>query len=87
MSDNKIWDEHFEDIVRTMVPFFQPEDELTPDTDLQNYGLDSFGVIELLVALEGGYGIHFCDEVMTRATFATPATLWDAVTSLREPAA
>lgn len=86
MSDNKIWDEKFEDIVRTMVPFFQPGDELTPDTDLQDYGLDSFGVIELLVALEGGYGIRFRDEVMNRATFATPATLWSAVTSLQEPA-
>lgn len=86
MSDTKMWDEKFEDIVRTMVPFFQPDDELAPDTDLQDYGLDSFGVIELLVALEGGYGIHFRDEVMNRSTFATPATLWSAVTALQQPA-
>lgn len=82
MSDTQ-WDAQFEDIVRRLVPFLPEGQALDADADLQDHGLDSFGIIDLLVSIESAYGVQFRDDAMNRETFATPSTLWTAISDLR----
>ncbi|AEV87127.1 hypothetical protein ACWT_6110 [Actinoplanes sp. SE50] len=58
---------------------------LHPDADLRALGLDSMGIIGLLVDLEEEFGVSFPDHALTFATFATPRTLWSALAELRSP--
>jgi acyl carrier protein len=63
-----------------------------PDADLREAGLDSMGIVALLVALEGEFGIEFPDELITPATFTTIRNLHQIVRGLsigwdRDPAA
>lgn len=52
------------------------EGELTPDLDLFGTGLlDSFGVVQLLVALEEQLGVTLDIAALSREEIATPAKL------------
>ena len=56
------------------------EGELEPDMDLFEMGLlDSFGVVELLVALETQFGVVIDIETLTRADIATPAKIMQRI--------
>lgn len=72
----------FEDTLREFLPFLGTDEALAADANLRDLGLDSMGTVELLAALENGYDVRFRDEYLTMATFATPAVLWDALSSL-----
>jgi acyl carrier protein len=81
-----VWPEQFESVVRPHLPYLPADRRLTPDTRMSDLGLDSIGVVELLAALETKYAVHFSDDVLTMATFATPATLWRALSTIRADA-
>ena len=51
-----MWDQRFEEILRAHLPFIEPDEELTPDAELRDLGLDSLAMVDLLAALEKGYG-------------------------------
>ncbi|MBY8886421.1 hypothetical protein K7472_16320 [Streptomyces sp. PTM05] len=70
------WDERFASLLTAVLPPSARDAGLTPDLDLKKAGLDSLATIELLVSLEDEYGVEFPEEVLTGATFATPAALW-----------
>ncbi|GAB2824990.1 hypothetical protein GCM10027073_63420 [Streptomyces chlorus] len=77
-----MWDDRFEELLRAFLPFSAPDDALTEDADLRDLGLDSLGTVELLTALEQAYDVRFVDEALTPETFATPGTLWAALSGL-----
>jgi acyl carrier protein len=58
--------------------------ELGPDDSLRERGLDSMQSINVLFEIEDVFGVSLPDEDITDATFATPATLWTAVSTQLE---
>ncbi|MET7986414.1 MULTISPECIES: phosphopantetheine-binding protein [unclassified Streptomyces] len=77
------WDKKFEVLLREYLPFLDAGEPLEADTDLRLAGLDSLGAVELLGSLEGAYGVHFVDDVLSLETFATPGALWATLTRLQ----
>lgn len=63
--------EKLEGIVRPHLKFLKAEEALGPDRDLGELGLDSMASIDLLLALEEGFGIAIDDEQLTENSFAT----------------
>jgi nodulation protein F len=82
-----MWDEKFEVLLRKHLLFLAPDEELLPDLDLREFGLDSLGVVDLLVSLEFAYGIHLTDDFLAMDTFATPAALWAALSGIQNTVA
>jgi acyl carrier protein len=79
------WDERFARIVRQHVRL--PSDVvLASDSALTDHGLDSFAVVELILAVESEYAITMPEELFVLDTFATPGALWAAVQRLRSQA-
>jgi acyl carrier protein len=79
-----MWNEQFEVTLRKQLPFLPDDEELRPELDLREFGLDSMGVIDLLVSLESEYGVHFTDDLLSMDTFATPGVLWAALAELHK---
>ena len=77
------WDHAFDNELRKHLKLLPQEQALAPDAGLVDLGLDSLGVVSLLVQLESLYQISFPDSAMTFETFASPATLWAAVARLQ----
>jgi acyl carrier protein len=76
------WDSGFEGLLRSLLPFLPERDAVTADLDLVAAGLDSLGMVELLIQVEERYGITFPDDLVAQETFATPAALWSVVSGL-----
>jgi acyl carrier protein len=56
--------------------FEVPVDEFSPDTDLQSMGIDSFGGVEISIALKKSYGVEFvAGEIGVEFTVADIAAL------------
>lgn len=55
----------------------------SPDADLREAGLDSMGIVALLVSLEDEFGIDFPDELIAPATFASVRNLHQIVRGCR----
>jgi acyl carrier protein len=81
-----VWDEQFEVLVRRYLLSLAADEELLPDLDLFEFGLDSLGVVDLLVSLESAYGVHLTDDFLAVDTFTTPAVLWDALSRIQSAA-
>jgi acyl carrier protein len=79
-----MWNERFEVLLRTHLPFLSDGEQLRHDLELREFGLDSLGVVDLLVALESEYDVRFTDDILSMETFATPHTLWTALTGIQE---
>ena len=82
-----MWDEQFENLVRTYLPFLPAGEELRPDLELREFGLDSLSVVDLLVSLESAYGIRLAEDALSMDTFSTPAVLWEALFSIERQGA
>ncbi|MFC4907599.1 acyl carrier protein [Actinomadura gamaensis] len=78
-----MWDEPFEQLLRTHIPLLGPDDEFSADLSLRDFGLDSMGMVALLSGLEETYSVRFVDDALDVTNFATPATLWKTLTALR----
>ncbi|MEU3657711.1 phosphopantetheine-binding protein [Streptomyces sp. NPDC032161] len=74
-----MWDDRFEEILRTFLPFLPPQEPLTTDTELKDLGLDSLGTVQLLGTLEETYQVRFLDSALTMDTFRTAGVLWETV--------
>ncbi|MEU8382739.1 phosphopantetheine-binding protein [Streptosporangium sp. NPDC048865] len=55
---------------------------LTARDELSALGLDSMGVVRLLVDIENDYAVELPDELLDEATFATVGSLWRALSTL-----
>ncbi len=62
-----------------------PTDGLTleDDTDLYRAGMKSFASVQLMLALEDAFEIEFPESMLTRATFRSPASIEQAVRTLK----
>ena len=56
--------------------------DLTAADDLAALGLDSMGVVRLLVDLEENYELDLPDELLTEETFSTVGSLWATLSRL-----
>jgi acyl carrier protein len=81
-----MWDAQFELLLRKYLPFLPVDTELSPDLALRECGLDSLGVVDLLMAMESDYGVRLAEDALSLDTFATPASLWDVLSRTREAA-
>jgi acyl carrier protein len=79
-----MWNEQFEVMLRKHLPFLPDYEELRPELDLREFGLDSMSVIDLLVSLESEYSVHLTDDLLSVDTFATPGVLWAALVELQK---
>jgi acyl carrier protein len=77
-----MWDERFETLLRSHLPFLEPEGEVAGDLNLREFGLDSLGVVDLLVSLEEAYGVRFIGEDLKMDTFTAPSVLWATLSKL-----
>ncbi|SEH03874.1 Acyl carrier protein [Nonomuraea solani] len=78
-----MWDKQFEALLRHRLPLLSSGDELTAETNLREFGLDSMGAVELLSALEADYSVQFDEEALVLDTFNTPGALWAALSAAR----
>jgi acyl carrier protein len=82
-----MWSTTFEEVLRGFLPFLGPDEALETDARLRDLGLDSMGTVELLGALEAGFGVRFVDDALSLETFATPEVLWRTLSRLTAAAA
>lgn len=75
----------FLETVKAHLPYAE-RDELTASDDLAALGLDSMGVVQLLVDLEDRFDVELSDEVLDEGTFTTVGSLWAAVAEFFAPA-
>jgi acyl carrier protein len=75
------------DFVALLRPFlrFAGEQPITEESRLRELGLDSMQAIEVLFALEDGFGVTLPDEALSEATFETAGSLWEVVAGLLDP--
>ena len=60
---------------------------LTEDDDLYAAGMTSHASVNVMLAVEDAFDIEFPDELLTKSTFCTIASIESAITSLKEIAA
>ncbi|MEU4833950.1 phosphopantetheine-binding protein [Streptosporangium sp. NPDC023615] len=73
--------DQFQSILRAHLPYAETGG-LTARDELSALGLDSMGVVRLLVDIENGYAVELPDEILDEATFATVGSLWGALSTL-----
>jgi acyl carrier protein len=78
-----MWNDKFQALLRAHLPFLPADEELRPDLDLREFGLDSLGVVDLLMSLESEFDIRLTDDVLSMDTFANPGRLWAAVARIQ----
>lgn len=84
MSSNAIPDE-LDAILHEHLPRVGPEQDISPDLELvAEGGLDSLGMVGLVVALEEEFAVAIPDDRLGAEMFATPSSLWQSVRDLVE---
>jgi acyl carrier protein len=83
-ADERPWDDQFETLLRDALDAASFDGPVTPDLSLADAGMDSFGTVGLLVALEQAFGITIPDDVPVMDMFRTPTSLWRIVAGLRD---
>ncbi|MEO6084259.1 MAG: phosphopantetheine-binding protein [Umezawaea sp.] len=78
-----MWDNTFDETLRSFLPFLPAEEALTTETSLREYGLDSLATVELLSVLEQNYNVRFEDDALNLETFENPGTLWSTLAELQ----
>ena len=57
-------------------------DQLSDDDSLFDMGLDSFGSVQLMLALEERFNVEFPDELLNRKFFSSIRAISEAVSTL-----
>jgi acyl carrier protein len=63
-------------ILRAEARFLAADADITPDMSLASLGIDSLGLIDLVVRIEDEFDLEIPPEHITPETFATPASIW-----------
>jgi acyl carrier protein len=64
-----------------------PVDNLADESDLFAAGLDSLAIVNVLMSIEERFDVELPDEMLSRRSFSSIATLKRVVADLREGAA
>jgi D-alanine--poly(phosphoribitol) ligase subunit 2 len=70
------------DILETNEAFAGRADQLSEDDSLFDLGLDSFGSVQLMLALEERFNVEFPDDLLNRKSFSTIRSISEAVSTL-----
>lgn len=73
------WPQEFDDLLRSHCRFVGPGTEIDPGASLPELGMDSLEVVELIVELEDCFAFTFPESLLTPQVFATPGTIWEAI--------
>jgi len=71
-------------LVRRHLKLADANQELAMNADLDGLGLDSQAALSLMLDLEEAFGVVFQDSMFTEETFASPRSLWQALSSLQK---
>jgi acyl carrier protein len=77
------WADEFERILRSHCRFASPDEAVDPDASFDALGVDSAGLLGLIVESEDALDVEFPEYMLTGEVLATPATLWQAIQQLR----
>lgn len=76
------WPESFEGILRRHLPLIDGR-ELNADVRLADLGLDSLGMVGMVMDLEESFAITIPDDLLAQETFASAASLWAVISKLQ----
>jgi acyl carrier protein len=76
------WPPDFENLIRTHCRFLSNHTPIDGDALLTTLGADSLQIVELIVGIEDMFDLVLPQSVLTPEVFATPATIWKAVSIL-----
>ncbi|MEU4792133.1 phosphopantetheine-binding protein [Micromonospora tulbaghiae] len=76
------WPDAFDDLLRPLLPELPAGAEVPPDEPLAALGLDSLGMVGLMVELEMEFEFSFPEELVTAETFFSGRSLWSVVSGL-----
>lgn len=79
-------DDRLAALLRSALPLLGDQ-PLTPDTPLTDLGMDSVAAVLLFMDVQKVFGVSLSDDDLVGATFATPASLWDAISRSPEAVA
>lgn len=71
-------------LVRQYLKLADTDMEVTMSADLDGLGLDSQSALSLMLDLEEAFGVVFQNSMLDEETFATPNSLWEALSTLRK---
>ncbi len=77
-----VTDEVIKDILRQNEAMSGHVDTLGENDDLFEKGLDSFGSVQLMLALEERFEVEFPDSLLNRRSFSSIRTIRETVTKL-----
>jgi acyl carrier protein len=83
MSDRAAWPAEYEDVLRQHLPL-AGDGRLRPDAELVDLGLDSLGLVALLVDIEETFRVEIPDELLNGETFASVGALWTVLAEVVE---
>jgi acyl carrier protein len=76
------WDEKFDHLLRSHRRLAESQDTIAPDVPFDLLGIDSLGLLGLIVDSEEVFGIEFPSDMLTSDVLATPGTFWQALKDL-----
>ncbi|WP_018045343.1 acyl carrier protein [Methylobacterium sp. 88A] len=79
--------EDIRDTLKSVAALTEVVDSLGEDDSLFDRGLDSFGSVQLMLALEERYNIEFPDNLLNRRSFSTIRIIVETVSKLTVSAA
>ncbi|KQP41719.1 acyl carrier protein [Methylobacterium sp. Leaf106] len=79
--------EDIRDTLKSVAALAEVVDSLGEDDNLFDRGLDSFGSVQLMLALEERYNIEFPDNLLNRRSFSTIRIIGETVSKLTVSAA
>lgn len=77
------WTDQYEALLRAHSRLADEVASIPPDTGFALLGIDSMEIVSLVVDLEDMLGLEFPEDLLTPEVFATPGSLWDALTNRR----
>lgn len=76
------WDEEFDHLLRSYCGIVGPRDVIGPDVPFDILGVDSVGLLGLIVDSEEIFGVEFPNDMLNSTVLATPGSFWRALRDL-----